>query len=582
MSKIAVGIIIKDDSELKLLERSVASFIKHVDAIYITATTTPNYKIQKFCKEIGAHYSFFKWQNDFSKARNFNMSQIPADYEWYFWCDTDDVVQGAETFRQAIELAEANNIKAIFARYLYQVELDEKGRIKNILIEHLRERLIRLDGTYEWVAPIHETLIEKVPSGKTDFQGFCVVHLMEPNQMEKSMWRNIDILYENCMSNPTDPRPIYYLAKAYFDTQIPQLLNDPIGEGCDSEVVELIKGYLELSGWAEERAQAREYLSMIYRERGDFESAVQCLMQALIEDPKFTSLYIQIALCYVMLKDWEKALHWVKIAGNVDIPKTTLVINPRDYKTMILEALFHIYLNTGKLEECLKVATDLNAMLPNDLNEGRVRDLEDLKGRNDLAHYIVKLAHHLHKTGQTGQLENLVLSIPEEIASEPTMIDLRHQFTKPRIWKDDELAIYCGQGFEQWSYKSVSKGVGGSEEAVIHMSEELAKLGWKVTVYGDPQGDTGIHNGVAWLPYYHVNWRDEFNILIGWRNIGIFDVPNLKAKRAYLWNHDLQNNLTYTPERVKKMTKAFFMSKYHRDNVPTLDESKVIISSNGI
>lgn len=582
MSKIAVGIIIKDDSELKLLERAVGSIIKDVDAIYITATTTPNYKIQKFCKEVGAHYSFFKWCNDFSKARNFNMAQIPAEYEWYFWMDTDDVVQGAETFRQAIEVAEKNNIKAVFARYLYQVELDEKGKIKNILIEHLRERLLRNDGTFEWVAPIHETLIEKIPAGKTDFQGFCVVHLMEPNQMEKSMWRNIEILYQNCMDNPTDPRPIYYLAKAYFDTQIPQLLNDPIGPGCDSEVVELIKAYLELSGWPEERAQAREYLSMIYRERGDFESAVQCLMQALIEDPKFTSLYIQIALCYVMLKDWEKALHWVKIAGNVDIPKTTLVINPRDYKTMILEALFHIYLNTGKLDECLKVATDLNEMLPNDLNAGRVRDLEDLKGRNDLAHYIVKLAHHLNKTGQLQQLENLVFSIPEEIASEPAMIDLRNQFSKPRVWNKDEIVIYCGQGFEQWSWKSVSKGVGGSEEAVIHMSEELAKLGWKVTVYGDPQGDTGIHNGVAWLPYYHINWRDEFNIIVGWRNIGLFDVKDLKFNRGYLWNHDLQNNLTYTPERVKKMTKAFFLSKYHRDNVPALDESKVMYTSNGI
>src|SRR5258708_4212460 len=177
MAKIAVGIIIKDDSELELLQRAIGSIIKQVDAIYITATTTPNYKIQKFCKEIGAHYSFFKWVKDFSKTRNFNMSQISPENDWYFWIDTDDVVQGAETFKDAITLAEANNIKAIFARYLYQVELDETGKIKQVLIEHLRERLIKNDGTFEWIAPIHETLIEKVPTDKTDFQGFAVVHL---------------------------------------------------------------------------------------------------------------------------------------------------------------------------------------------------------------------------------------------------------------------------------------------------------------------------------------------------------------------------------------------------------------------
>src|SRR5262249_45351728 len=149
-----------------------------------------------------------------------------------------------------------------------------------------------------------ETLIEKIPTGKTDFQGFSVVHLMEPNQMEKSMWRNIGILEQNVCDNPTDPRPIYYLAKAYFDTRLPELLYEPAGEGLESITIMLIKQYLDMSGWAEERAQALEYLSMVYREMEDFKTAIDCLLNALKEDPKFTSVYIQIALSYVMLKDW--------------------------------------------------------------------------------------------------------------------------------------------------------------------------------------------------------------------------------------------------------------------------------------
>ena len=582
MRKIAVGIIIKDDEELPILKRAISSVAKHVDAIYITATNNPSIKIKKFCNENDFNYSYFPWVNDFSKARNFNFAQIPQEYKWIFWCDTDDIVQGAETFQDAIKLAEANNIKAIFARYLYQVELDEKGKIKNILIEHLRERLIRNDGTFEWVAPIHETLIEKVPAGKTDFAGFLVVHLIDGGQMEKSMWRNIAILEQNIMDNPQDPRPIYYLAKAYFDTRIEEVIYQPIGENMESLTIELIKNYLVMSGWAEERGQAYEYMSMIYREEGNHQKAIDCLLNALKEDPKFTSLYIQLALCYVVLQDWEKAFHWVKLAGNVEIPKTTLVINPRDYKTMMLEALFHIYLNTGKLEECLKVITDLNELLPNDLNEKRVKDVQDLKNRNDLAHHIVKLAHHLNQTNQTTQLEYLVHSIPQEIANEPTLIDLRNRFTTPRVWEDNEIAIYCGQGFEQWSWKSVAQGVGGSEEAVINLSEELVKLGWKVTIFADPQQDAGYHNGVLWLPYYHINWADDFNIMIGWRNIALFDVPELKTKKAYLWNHDIQNQLLYTPERLNKITKVMFLSKWHRDNVPSLPEDKVMITANGI
>lgn len=582
MSKIALAMIVKWDDEAEELERALQSVYKHVDGIFITGTWEPQKKIKKIVKKYNGVWSYFPWVKDFSKARNFNFSQIPKDYEWIFWMDVDDIVVGAETFRQAVDLAEKNNIKAVFARYLYQVEVDEKGNIKNILIEHLRERLIRNDGTYEWIAPIHETLIEKVPSGKTDFQGFTVVHLTDIREMEKSMYRNIEILEEEVLRNPTDPRPIYYLAKAYFDTRAPELLYEPIGEGLDSLAIELMKDYLRKSGWAEERAQCWEYLSMLHREKQEYEKAVYALLEALRENPKYNSIYIQLALCYVLLRDWEKAMHWVKLAGSVDIPKTTLVVNPRDYKSMILEALYHIYLNTGQLEKCQKVATDLAEILPNDVNKQRKVDIDDLVHKNNLAHWVVKLAHHLKRTGQIERLKAIIHSIPGEICNEPALVQMRNDFMPSREWGNDEVAIYCGPGWEQWSPKSVAKGIGGSEEAVINLSRELAKLGWKVTVFADPMEDEGVHDGVNWLPHYHCNWRDQFNVLISWRQIGLFDIPELNAKKTYLWNHDIQNPLTYTPERVEKIDKAMFLSKWHRTNVPQLDESKVMYTGNGI
>lgn len=582
MSKLALAIIIKDDSELDILKRCISSVEKNVNGIFITATNNPSSKIKKFCYQNKYNYSFYQWDKNFSNARNYNFQQVPKDYEWILWLDTDDVVQGSDTFPQAIELAEKNNFKAIFARYLYQVELDKEGKIKQILIEHLRERIIRNDGTYEWVAPIHETLIEKVPSGKTDFQGFVVVHLVNEEEMLNSMWRNIEILEKEVCDNPQDPRPLYYLAKAYFDTREPMLLYESAGEGVDSITVELILDYLRKSGWPEERAQAWEYLSMIHRERQEFKKAIACLMESLTEDPKFNSAYIQLALNYVTVKDWTKAMHWVRLAGQVEIPKTTLVVNPRDYKTMLLEALFHIYANTGQLEMCEKVITELNNILPSDLNAKRLEDVKDIRHRNDLAHWIVKLANHLKETNQVEKLNTLVNSIPKEIEDEPILINLKNDYSKPKEWGEKDVVIYCGPGFEQWSPKSVSKGIGGSEEAVIYMSKELVQLGWNVTVYGDPREDEGVYDGVRFLPHYTINWRDHFNILISWRQIGLFDVPGLTAKKTYLWNHDIQNPLTYTPERVNKIDKVMFLSKWHRDNVPLLAEDKVMYTGNGI
>lgn len=581
MAKIAATLIVKDDSELDRLRNCLNSFSKYVDHIFVTGTKNPQEKIKELLKEYNATWSWYEWDKNFSNARNYALSQIPKEYDWILWIDTDDVVVGAENFQKAIEKAEPLNIKAIFCRYLYQVELDETGKIKQIIIEHLRERLIKNDGTYEWVAPIHETLIEKVPSGKTDNQDFMVVHLTTPEAMLDSMYRNIEILEQEVMDNPTDPRPIYYLAKAYFDTRAPELLYEPIGEGLDSLTMELMKDYIRKSGWPEERAQCWEYMSMLHREKNEFKKGIHCLLEALYEAPVFTSIYIQLALSYVIQKDWVKALHWVKVAGNVEPPKTTLVINPRDYKSMILEALFHIYVNTGKLEECEKVCIGLCDVATNEVNFQRLKDVQQVIYNNNLAHHTVKLAQHLHSTKQVEQLKALINSIPVEIANEPALVNLRNNFMPARTWGEDEIAIYCGPGWEAWSPKNLSKGIGGSEEAVIYMGKELAKLGWKVTVFADPQDDAGEYDGVKYVPHYTVNWNDNFNILISWRQIGLFDMA-VKAKKIYLWNHDIQNPMEYTPERVSKIDKVMFLSKWHRSNVPNLAEDKVMYTGNGL
>jgi hypothetical protein len=305
------------------------------------------------------------------------------------------------------------------------------------------------------------------------------------------------------------------------------------------------------------------------------------LLEAEHEWPRWISIYVQQALTYVMEKQWENAMHYIDIARNMEIPKTTLVTQPRDYKSMILEALFHIYLNTGKLDEAEKVAIGLLELLPNEINKERLEGVMDVKHRNNMAHWIIKLAYHLKNTGQIDKLQSIINAIPKEIEWEPTLINLKNEFIKPTTWGNKSVVIYCGPGFEKWSPKNIAKGIGGSEEAVIYLSKELAKLGWEVTVFGDPQEDEGVYDGVNWIPHYKINWNDNFNIIISWRQIGMFDLP-IKSKKSYLWCHDLLNQLEFTPERLAKIDKVFVLSKYHRSGIPNVPDDKVMISSNGL
>lgn len=593
--KIALAMIIKNTEPDYMVARCLYSVAKYVDGLYLTIThetdepdetaETLGRKLAVLCAS--RNYpdpviSYFKWVKDFSAARNFNFSQVPKDFDYIIWLDTDDVLVGGEHLRKVAEEAKEKNFGAVFFNYKYRVELDpETQKIRNVLIEHLRERLVRNDGSYKWIAPIHETLIEQRETNKTD-SGLCeVVHITDEERMDKAIHRNIEILEKQLaeQGNRKDPRTLYYLGKSYFDLRTPESWQ---------KAEELIMNYLNgsdtntPSGWAEERGQAWEYLSEIYRESGLPNKAIKAGVNAMIEDPKFPQFYISMGLNYMFMGDWQKAKHWALLAQKLPYPKTTLVLNPRDMQARTLEILFQCAVNTNDVDGAWAAAYELRKLFPNDkIFDDRVKALEETREKNAIAHKVIDLAHYLNDRGQLQQLHALVMAIPREIAEEPIMVSLRRDFSEPRKWNDDEITILCGKGFEKWSPKNLETGIGGSEEAVIYLSRELRKLGWKVTVYADPQDDAGTYVGVVYKPYFEFNPRDEFNILIGWRNVGMFD-QNWKAKKTFLWLHDIQNPAEYTKERIDRITKIFALSKWHRDNMPNVADEKFMITGNGI
>ncbi len=178
----------------------------------------------------------------------------------------------------------------------------------------------------------------------------------------------------------------------------------------------------------------------------------------------------------------------------------------------------------------------------------------------------------------------MLAAAPESIANNPIVVKLFQEIYPPRTHGEKEIAFYCGQQFTPWGPKSAEDPggnfVGGSEEAVIYLTKELAKQGWKVTVYADPGEDVGTFDGVEWSPYYTFNPNDTFNILVYWRAVGYLDMA-VKAKKTYLWAHDVLNPTEFNQERLEKLTKVIVLSKAHRKNIPDVPDDKVMISSNG-
>ena len=589
MIKIALSMIVKDTESLDNIVRCINSVVEHVDGIFLTLNgptekETPEAKLLK--KElgkryIGAHIDYIKWDKNFAQARNHSLGEVPEEFTWVLWLDVDDVLRGAQNMREAITRAEKVNARAIFFNYIYRADFNPDGSIKAVLIEHLRERLFKNDGSYHWVGALHETAIPKVEVNQTDSDLCDVLHLSGEERMQKAIQRNMEILEAQLEreSPRKDPRTMYYLAKTYFDLQ-----TDEYHRKAEDLIHKYLNGSEDStpSGWAEERAQAWDYLAEIYRKRGEYNKAIKASLNAIAEGPQFPMFYISMALHYIFLKDWDKATSWVKLSQALPYPKTTLALNPRDMKARVLEVLYHIYMSTNKIDEALETARRILEVFPEDpIMTDRLQTTKEIQQRNRVAHNVIGLAQFLMERGQPERAAALMKAIPREIEQEPIMVNMMNDLTPPRVWESSEIAILCGKGFEKWSPKNLEGGIGGSEEAVIYLSKELTKLGWKVTVFADPQEDKGIYDGVTYLPYQYLNLNDTFNVFIAWRNIAFLD-NKIKARKAYLWLHDIQNSLEYRPERVEKINKIFALSKWHRNNMPNVHDDKFMLTANGL
>jgi len=614
-SKIALGMIVKDDSEVKMLERCLNSVAPYVDGIFLTITQKPYKKLQKLANKFGANVDirpgefdhivkkkevkwlkkYFKYEPHikegqkifkFSEARNTNLDFIPENYGWLFWMDTDDVLINGELLKDSAQKALLQKAEAAFYNYIYQAELED-GKIKNVIIQHLRERLVRINGeykgVYKWIGNIHETLIEQRPTNKIEDTRIEVLHLSSPDRFRLALERNMAVLeHEIYNVKGKDPRPLYYLGKAYFD-----LHNPEAHKRAESLILEYLspEGHEKnMSGWKQERSQAWEYLGEIYRERGHYNNSIKALHNSLVEYPQFPSTYFALAVTHMLKEEWDTARFWAIMGSKVPPAKSTLVSNPRDVESRAYEVIYNAAIKTNRIDEAHSACERLKGLYPDDprIDEQWKFINETREVRDQLKNYM-GLANYLKNKGEGNKVRPLLSAAPSSLEGNPLVVKMRQSLYPPKNWESNSIALYCGPQFTAWDPSVLDNEgasfIGGSEEAVIFMSRELAKLGYKVVVYGDPVKE-GIHGGVEYLSHYKFNVQDTFNIVIWWRSMAYTDM-NVKAKKQYLWCHDVQNQTEYTKERLKRLDKVIVLSEAHRKNIPNVPDDKIFVSTNG-
>lgn len=613
-----LNMIVAETEPVEMVTRGIDTVKDYVDGMYITVTykeTEPETSpLIDTLTSYGAKVSFFKWIDNFAAARQYAMDQVPQGKDTYiYWQDVDDVLEGAEKLPEALQTVIDWKWAGAFFPYFYRVELDDDGNVRDVLVHQERERIIRHDGTYKWKGMLHETLIgvrvENFEQHK--FKDCAVIHKTTEERVDAALERNIRILEKQMAEEEgKDPRTLVYLAKAYYD-QGQELMRKappeerlalvPEQDAWFDRALDLFDKYLngtisndveiEGSGWPEERASAWQYMSQIFLLKESFQLALDAINNAIEESPTFPAYYIDKAVIYTHLKEWERARHWLTVGTNVEIPETTLMISPRDMKVRALECDAHIAMHDQDIKRVISNYQKLLEVAPdNDTYKQNLMASESIHAANQASQSVIFLAKYLTRIGEEDKILPLLSSVPQDLQREPFYAQMRHAHIPARMWDKDEIALVCGPGFEQWSPNSIEKGLGGSEEAVVYLSQELSKQGFRVTVYANPEYEEGEFDGVKYENYYKLNPKDYFNHLILWRGIGFADLKPKVQGKVVLWLHDMPNLPDFTEERLEYIDKIAVLSDFHRqqikmargDSFVTIPDSKFFLTRNGI
>lgn len=536
----------------------ISSLHKHVDEVCLTVTDTsfaetiPNVKV-----------STFEWVDDFAKARNFNFSQASGD--WILWLDADDTLTNPELLKALIAEGEEKQIDGFFL--LYKYNFDKNG---NCIDEHWKCQILKNNGHFEWVGAIHEDPIAVRKSNWAKAGNLVRIHHSGEAQAKKSQERNLRILLKERDKNPNEPRTYFYLGRSYM------------AEGEFQKAIDSLTKYLELSGWDDERYEATLIIGRCFYEAGDLDQALLWYHEAILEKEQYPDAYAQKGFIYLTKKEYEKALYNFAISSKMETPQGATFFNPMLYSRDIYVGMAMCYMHLGRLKEGLGA---INVAYKADPKSEHVKDLlniiGELKRKNDAARKYLELSAYINNPKL---VQALMASVPPQLQDNEMILTMRNTFCPPKTWGPKSIAVYCGPTVEPWTPESQNtKGIGGSETAVIELTKRLAKLGWAVTVYNycDMPPEGKVFDGVLYKNYWTFNVNDNFDVLYSWRLPELFE-HNLKARLTLVDMHDVMTPAEFSKDRLAKIDKIFVKTKYHRSLYPNVPDDKFVIIGNGI
>lgn len=529
---LALACILKN--EVENLPRLLESVEGCFDKIYLSDTGSTDGTvelIQRYMADVvnpsraPIQLQQFPWPNDFSEARN--KSFEPVKEEYCMWLDLDDVLSDKNKF---IEWRDNLMNIADFWLATYHYASDHKGVP---IVSFCRERVVSMRHGFKWKYFVHEGMSpeSKIPAAIQYATSWSVIHKRTEEDVKKDKSRNLSLFDLN--KDKVCSRMYYYWGKEYYESGQPLEAISKLFHAIEDKKLE-----------GHDRIMAVQYACLSAMQLNQFEKAINLAHQGMQLDPQRAEFAIICADSYLKLNQFQNAIPYYILAANCDY-------NP--------DRKMHGALFSHRESYTVYPHLQLAKIYANGSN------LEKAKGH-------IKIAKSYEET-------------PEVLETEAQITEIEKNAVLPEInlcKHTEDILISCHpSGLYEWDeeiYKT--KGIGGSETAVVEMARHLHDLtGRKVLVY-NARNQEKEFNGVHYIPAGKIirDMGDKLPKLhVSWRHtVKLSNVP------AYVWCHDL---MAPGIEHLSNYNKVLALSDFHKQFLKSLfsvPEEKIIVTANGI
>lgn len=211
--KLSACLIVKNEE--KHLTRCISSFKPYVDEIIVVDTGSTD-RSKELAHELGARVYDFKWQNDFSAAKNFAKQKAKGD--WILFLDADEyfVQETAKNLKNTILQFQAEC--DAFLIKLIDIDADNNDQY---IDEFYATRMFKNSSDLCYRNEVHEELYNKTGRKnrlmKIDASLLCLYHTgYSSKRVKAKCQRNLKILLSKLTGNQEKDKFLYrYLADSY-------------------------------------------------------------------------------------------------------------------------------------------------------------------------------------------------------------------------------------------------------------------------------------------------------------------------------------------------------------------------------